>query len=144
MTLTKNPKFYNPFFDLTTDFFESNLLNTTASKQRNVPAVNVKETNDNYELYMAVPGIEKEDISIELDKNKLTISYDKEVELKNTEEEKYTRIEFQPSAFKRTFKLPENKFEEGQINASYQNGVLLISVPKKEEAKPIIKQIAVN
>ncbi|MRH99810.1 Hsp20 family protein [Kriegella sp. EG-1] len=98
-----------------------------------LPKVNIKETADDFRVEMAVPGLKKSDFQIDLDNQLLSIS----TETKNESEQKgenYTRREFGYSSFKRTFNLPESVDEE-KIKANYQDGILSIFLPKKEEAK---------
>lgn len=98
-----------------------------------LPKVNIKETADAFMVEMAVPGLKKSDFDIDLDNQVLSISTEtkEESELK---EGNYTRREFGYSSFKRTFNLPESVNDE-KINANYENGILNILLPKKEEAK---------
>lgn len=100
-----------------------------------MPAVNIRETNDHFNIEVAAPGMKKEDFMIEVENDSLTIS--SEVENNHEENDKegrYTRKEFSYSAFKRSFTLPQTVDSE-KINASYTDGMLTISIPKKEEAK---------
>ena len=104
-----------------------------------VPAVNIKENDEDYELELAVPGMKKEDFNVEVDDNVLTISA--EVNSENSiSEENYTRKEFSYSSFKRSFSLPET-IDEDKIKASYIDGVLKFTLPKKEEALPKPKRM---
>ena len=100
-----------------------------------IPAVNIKETDEAFAVEVAAPGKTKEDFNIELDNDVLTISAGTEQE-KETQEEngRYTRREFSYSTFKRAFTLPDS-VDSGKIGASYDSGVLHISIPKKDEAK---------
>jgi len=94
------------------------------------PAVNVEETEKEYLIDVAAPGLEKEDFKVSIDNNVLTISSKKEV--KNEENrEGYLRREFNYSSFSRAFTLPENT-ETSKIKASHKNGVLSISIPKSQ------------
>lgn len=98
-----------------------------------LPKVNIKETTDAFVVEMAIPGLKKSDLQIELDHDTLSIS----TEMKEEKEEKeanYTRREFGYSSFKRTFTLPDS-VDDNQIDATYQDGILNILLPKKEEAK---------
>lgn len=101
----------------------------------NIPAVNVISNKDGYQLELAVPGLTKEDINIDLDKQVLTISASKEQQ-ENEEKPKFTRREFNYNTFKRSFKLPKTINIE-LIKADFENGVLSIELPKKEEAKEV-------
>ncbi|NNE77860.1 MAG: Hsp20/alpha crystallin family protein [Pricia sp.] len=98
-----------------------------------LPMVNIKETADAYFVEMAVPGLKKSDFHIDLENNVLSIST--EMEEKNEQKESdYTRREFGYSSFKRSFTLPET-VDDGKIKAEYDEGILSIHLPKKEEAK---------
>jgi len=98
-----------------------------------LPKVNIKETADNYVIEMAVPGLKKSDFKLDLDHHVLSISTEKK-ETHEEQEANYTRKEFGYSAFKRTFTLPET-VNDDKISANYQDGILNILLPKKEEAK---------
>ena len=98
-----------------------------------LPKVNIKETADNYVVEMAVPGLKKSDFKLDLDHHLLSISTEKK-ETHEEQQENYTRKEFGYSAFKRTFTLPET-VDDDKISANYQDGILNILLPKKEEAK---------
>ena len=100
----------------------------------NVPPVNIRETETTYEVELSAPGKSKEDFNIELDENVLTISSEQKNESK-TEDGRFTRKEFSYSSFRRAFTLPET-VNEDEIRASYDNGILRISLPKREEALP--------
>lgn len=98
-----------------------------------LPKVNIKETADAFVVEMAVPGLKKSDFHIDLNNEVLSISTETKEESEH-KEENYTRREFGYSSFKRTFNLPESVNDE-KINATYENGILHILLPKKEEAK---------
>ena len=100
-----------------------------------VPPVNIRETDNAYEVELSAPGKKKEDFSIEIDNDLLTISSEFKTENNTEEEGKFTRREFSHSSFRRSFTLPETVKEE-DIKASYEHGILKISLPKKEEALP--------
>lgn len=131
------------FFDdfLTKDLFDwSGWTNEGSS----VPRVNIIETGDDFRVEMAAPGMKKDDFHVELDHDMLTIHS----EATNTSEEReglnYTRKEFNYNAFKRSFYLP-NTVEAEKIKAKYQDGILSLLIPKKEEAKKKpIKTIAIS
>jgi HSP20 family protein len=119
------------------DFFKpwDLLIDDSRSMNRmaNVPAVNIKENNDNYTVSLAAPGLKKEDFKIDVEGNMLTISSEKE-ETKETKEETFNRREYSYNSFSRSFTLPEDVKLEA-IDARYQNGELMIVLPRKEEAK---------
>ncbi len=119
------------------DFFTTDWLGGTTNANKigfNTPAVNVQETDDSFVLELAAPGFAKEDFNIQLDNDILTISSEAKSEKENEEKGKYTRKEFNYSTFKRSFNLPDT-VDGTRIEASYDNGLLLVALPKKEEAK---------
>jgi HSP20 family protein len=99
-----------------------------------VPAVNIRETDTNFEVELSAPGKNKEDFTIEIDQDVLSISSESGSE-NTTTEGKYTRKEFSYTSFRRSFALPET-VNEDEITASYESGILKISLPKREEALP--------
>lgn len=98
-----------------------------------LPAVNVLDNAEEYKVEMAVPGLKKSDFDISLDNQLLSISAETKTE-ENEESENFTRREFGYSSFKRTFSLPET-VETDKINAKYEDGILKVTLPKREEAK---------
>ena len=108
---------------------------------RNNPAVNIVETTDNFIVEVAAPGKAKDEFVIALDNEILTISSEEKEEKNSAATDiKYTRKEFSYSSFKRTFSLPETVNSE-QISANYENGILVITMPKREEAKVQAKRM---
>jgi HSP20 family protein len=99
-----------------------------------IPPVNIEETNKEFKIDLCVPGMKREDFKVDVESGALTISSEKEEE-KKEEDEKFKRREFSYHKFSRTFQLPEN-IDENNINAKYDNGILLVTIPKKEETKP--------
>lgn len=128
------------------DSFLDNLLNDTPvsnnNSSLNFPAVNIFETNDDYELEFNVPGRKKEDFKITVDKSILSVSFEKKEEQKE-ENKKFIKKEFSAQSFKRSFTLDE-KINADDINAKYENGILHLTLPKKEEVKVLPKEISVN
>ncbi|MCZ2460352.1 MAG: Hsp20/alpha crystallin family protein [Chitinophagales bacterium] len=98
-----------------------------------MPAVNVTDNENNYVVSLAAPGLKKSDFKIDVNGNMLTISSEKE-ESKEDKESKYTRKEYSYSSFSRSFTLPEEVNKE-KIDAVYEDGVLKLTLPKKEEVK---------
>ena len=122
------------FFD---DFVGRDLVSWFDNYQYNVPAVNVTETDDNYELELAVPGMSKNDFKIEFENDVLTIGSEKKENREDGNKNgNYHRKEFSYQVFSRSFSLPENTVDGDKIRASYENGVLKVEIPKKEEVKP--------
>lgn len=136
------PSLFDDFF--TRDWLDSSLANWRVSGAT-LPAVNVMETNDDFRIEVAAPGMKRNDFKVELDNNVLTISSQRED--KNEEKDEngnYTRREFSYQSFQRSFSLPENKVLGDKIAARYVDGILHVTVPKSEEAKvKPAKQIAV-
>lgn len=98
-----------------------------------LPAVNIKESSNEFFLLIAVPGMKKSDFNIDLENKVLSISSETKVEHEE-KEENYTRREFGYSSFQRTFTLPDT-IESDKIKAEYKDGILTVHLPKKEEAK---------
>ena len=108
-----------------------------------VPSVNITENKDEYNVSLAVPGMKKDDFKIDVNGNMLTISCEKD-ETKEDKDKKYTRKEYSYTSFSRSFTLPEEINRE-KIDARYEDGLLKISLPRKEEVKKFAaKQIAVK
>jgi HSP20 family protein len=99
-----------------------------------VPPVNIRETDSSFEVELSAPGKSKEDFTVDIDNDLLTIASEKNEE-RTENEGKYTRREFSHTSFRRAFTLPETA-KEDDIKASYENGILRISIPKKDEALP--------
>lgn len=138
-------KFNQPAFK-TLDMFLDNLLTDLPVSNRNnsinFPAVNIIESKDDYQLEFNVPGRNKEDFKITVDKNILTVSFEKKEESKD-ENKQFIKREFVFQSFKRSFTLDE-KINADDINAKYENGILSLTLPKIEEVKVLPKEIAVK
>ncbi|MEO6722527.1 MAG: Hsp20/alpha crystallin family protein [Ferruginibacter sp.] len=106
------------------------------------PPVNIVEKGDSYQLEVAAPGLEKADFNIQLEGKILTISAAKKEEAK-AETDKVIRKEFSSKTFKRSFTIDE-KIESSSIAAKYENGILKLSLPKKEEVKAVSKEINIQ
>lgn len=116
------------------DEFFSDWNTGSMPSRSKVPAVNVKESEKEYTLEMAVPGFTKEDFNIELDNDQLTVSTEQKSE-NETSEENYTRKEFSYYAFKRSFTLPKDMIDAEKVDAKYENGVLHVNIPKRSAAE---------
>jgi HSP20 family protein len=103
------------------------------------PAINVRELEDKFLLEMIIPGFKKDEVTIEVDKDLLTVSSKVEAEA-DLKKQHFSRKEFTKRSFKRTFNIPETVNQDG-IEAGYENGILTISLLKKEEALPQPKRV---
>ena len=131
--MTQLPLLFDDFFNR--DFFNWGISNFSDTNTT-IPNVNIKETPENFEVEVAAPGMDKKDFKIELDGNMLTISSEKtNQQTENKEDEKYSRKEFSYQSFQRTFNLPKEVVDSEKIEATYNNGLLHLTIPKKEEAK---------
>jgi HSP20 family protein len=134
------PSVFDDFFRPWNEWFEGGGL---LGRTMNVPAVNITEQKDDYLVSLAAPGLKKEDFKIDVDGNMLTISSEKE-DSREEKDKKFTRKEYSYSSFSRSFTLPEEINKE-KIEAKYEDGVLKISLPRRDEAKkPSAKHIAVK
>ena len=101
-----------------------------------LPAVNVKETDKEFVVEVAAPGMKRDDFKVELDNHMLTISSEREDKQEEKDKEgNFTRREFSYQSFQRTFTLPVDRVDGEKINARYTDGILHITVPKKETGK---------
>ena len=116
------------FFD-TDDFFENRLW----KKKMDEPALNVKETDEAFQVELAAPGFAKKDFEVTIDDDCLNISAEKS-DSKEEKEENYTRKEFSYNSFEKRLQLPDSVIDEG-IKARYKDGILSFKLAKKEEAK---------
>ena len=132
----RNENYYPSIFDR---FFNDGLMDwetsNFSSTNTSLPAVNVKETNNEFVIELAAPGMSKKDFKINFQNNVLTISSEKKEE-KDERKENYTRKEFSYQSFQRSFTVPENSVIGDKIGAKYDDGVLNIILPKREEVKP--------
>lgn len=122
--------------------FNDDFFNNQRGSQFTEVAVNIKEQEKDYLVEMAVPGFNKEDIFIEVDRNKLSIQ-GKITENEEMEEEGYTHKEFSFKEFERTFTIPKD-LDTQKIEADYKNGVLKVLLPKPEKKKKLVKRIEVK
>ncbi|WP_437921632.1 Hsp20/alpha crystallin family protein [Sphingobacterium sp. LRF_L2] len=130
-TKTVNSDAVNPYVNSIFD----NLFNDSFITDRlvtRVPAVNISETQEAFKIELAAPGLQKSDFKINVDKNLITISVEKKEE-HSVEEKLYSKREFSYNSFTRSFSLPET-VNYNSIDAGYEEGVLTVSVGKKEDA----------
>jgi len=145
MTLVKfNNKANNTLLPGFNDVFES-IFNDTFFNDRmvaRVPAVNISESENNYHIELAAPGLKKEDFKLNLERNQLTISVEQSSDHQGNQKN-YSKREYSYSSFVRSFTLPESADDSG-INATYTDGILRIDIAKREEAKMVRRQIEIN
>jgi HSP20 family protein len=110
--------------------------------EMNVPSVNIRDRQKDYLIEVAAPGMKKEDFNIDLERGVLTISSQKEDE-KNEDKENYHKREYNYSSFSRSFTLPENLKPE-EIKAHYENGILSLTVPKKQDQETNKQRIKID
>lgn len=136
----KNASVVNPLFN---DVFES-VFNDSLLTDRivtRVPAVNIAETEADFQIELAVPGLKKEDFKIGIDKNVLSITAEKKNE--QIAGKKYSKREYNYASFTRSFNLPDT-IDHNKIDAEYIDGILKLIIAKKEEAKIQSREIAVK
>lgn len=140
-----SPSFFDDF--LTKDLFDwPSLVGSPWAKEGgSVPRVNIVESNDDFRVDMAAPGMNKHDFQVELDNGMLIIQSEVSTNDKDeTNDQNYSRREFSYQSFRRSFYLP-NTVEADKIAATYKDGILSLAIPKKEEAKrKPVKTIAIS
>jgi HSP20 family protein len=144
MTLVKFNKPNNTLLPGFNDVFES-ILNDTFFNDRmttRVPAVNISESENNYHVELAAPGLKKEDFKLNLDRNQLSISVETSSDHQDNQKN-YSKREYSYSSFVRSFTLPESA-DDSRIDASYTDGILRIDIAKREEAKAVRRQIEIK
>lgn len=130
---------FNPFANLFDDDFFPVLSNRTTS----MPAVNIRENEKSYLLELAIPGIDKKDLKIDINEDVLTISSEKKDESEESKDG-YKRKEFSYTSFCRSFFIPENVNRE-KIEAAYKDGILNVELPKMEEEKAkLTRQVKIS
>ena len=132
---------FRPFY--MPNLFDDDFFPVLSHRTTSMPAVNIREDEKNFVLDLAVPGIEKDDLKIDINKDVLTISS----ETKNETEENrdgYRRKEFSYTSFCRSFYIPDNVNRE-KIEAKYKDGILSVGLPKQEEEKnKITRQVKIS
>ena len=126
------------------DVFDS-IFNDTFFSDRmmsRVPAANISESKDHYHVELAAPGLKKEDFKLSLERDVLSVSVEQTAQ-NDGQERNFNKREFSYSSFVRSFTLPESADDNG-IEAKYENGVLSINIPKREEAKVQSRQIEIK
>lgn len=137
------PSLFDDFMSRDMSDWLSTNFSTTGTT---LPAVNIKEDDNQFVVELAAPGMTKKDFNIELENDILTIHSEKKNEVeKNNEDDNFYRKEFSYQSFQRSFRVPQDKVNAEKINANYKDGILRLVLPKFEEkkAKPR-KQIAIS
>ena len=137
MTLVKRNNAVFP--SLMNEIFKPDWFGGMENLATNYPAVNIKDNEKNFELELSVPGRNKEDFTIDVDNDLLTVAYEVK-DFESEVKENYTRREFAFNSFKRTFTLPDTVAAD-KIEAKYENGILSFVLPKREEALPKPKRV---
>lgn len=123
------------------------LLNSGLSAfedRRSVPALNIKEDEKELALELRVPGMNKEDIHLDYKDGVLTISGERNEEKEERDKDKYLRREFTSYSFHRSFELPEDRYDVANAQAAYRDGILEVTLPKKEQKDKVSRQIEVK
>ena len=140
MTLLKRSDIYRPSLpSLFDNLFSRDLMDWSnfnfSPTNTTLPAVNIRETKDDFLIEVAAPGLNKNDFKVNLENNQLVISSEHKEE-KKSEEDNYTRREFSYQSFQRSFTVDQSQVDGEKISAKYSDGILCITLPKKEEVKP--------
>ena len=150
MTIARlSDNLYPSFPSLMNRFFEGDLMDWSnsnfAGTNSTLPAVNILENTDEFLIDVAAPGMKKEQIKVDYENGRLTISSEMKDEKKEKSKGKFTRREFSYMSFQRAFTIPENLVDGDKIQATYNEGILHINLPKREEVKPKPpRQIKIN
>ena len=131
---------WRDFFNVD-NFFDRGWLNKW---EKEFPAVNIAENEKNYSVEVVAPGFRKEDFKLKVEDDILTISAESKSEKKeNGKDKEYTRREYSYNSFTRSFRLPDN-VKDDSISASYQDGILLLELPKSKMQVKATKEIAIK
>ena len=132
---------FRPFY--LSNLFEDTFFPVFQNSGSSIPAVNIREDDKNYNIELAVPGMDKKDLKIDINEDVLTISSESKHE-NEEDRDGYKRKEFSYSSFARTFYIPEN-INRDKIEAGYKDGILTVSLPKQEEEKSkLTRQIDIS
>ncbi|MCC6542331.1 MAG: Hsp20/alpha crystallin family protein [Flavobacteriales bacterium] len=136
--------FAHPFTDLVSGVFGKDISQFFGHDDLAMvsPRVNITETPEKFVVSLRVPGFAKDELKISTDKDTLTVKGEKTTST-NTEQERFLRREFHASAFSRSFHLPDSVSPDA-ISAEHVNGVLHVSIPKSEPAKPVSREITIG
>ena len=140
MTFVKHPAHVSNLFDELFTNFPSNWGGDFSNQVGN-PKVNIHETTEGFHLELIAAGRNKEDFKVNIEKDLLTISFEKK-ETEENKDYKTIRKEFTLNSFKRSFSLDE-KIQADAIQAKYENGILKLFLPKKEQVRQAPKEITI-
>ncbi len=130
------------FGGLLEEMFPGGLNRVNEDVNVGIAPVNISETDKSYEMQLVAPGIKKEEFKINVDKNVLSIAYDHKEETAEQTDNKWLRTEYFTKSFKRSFLLNE-KIDAGNITAKYNDGILHVSIAKKEVNEQPVKEITI-
>jgi HSP20 family protein len=138
-------KAYSPFFsNVIPSFFDEAFSGRETAAF--MPAVNISEDEKSWHIEVSAAGFKKEDFKLRLENETLTVSaeHKEETPAEGEKQKNYSRREFRYGSFSRTFRLPKELVNEENINAVYENGILMLSIPKKEAVKKEMKEIKIS
>lgn len=141
MTLARLSNNWSPSVPSFLDrFFEGDLMDWNtwnfAGNNSTLPSINIKENENDYMIEVAAPGLKKNDFKLNYEKGRLTISSENKDEKKVKDGERMTRCEFSYQSFQRSFTVPEHIVDADKISARYEDGILHVTLPKREAIKP--------
>lgn len=125
------PSFIDSFFNR--DWSDWNNMNFSGTNST-LPACNIVEENDHFVIEVAAPGLKRDDFKVSIVNNQLLVSSEKKMEDEKSSKG-YSRHEFSYESFQRAFSLPEGQIHGENITAKYENGILYITLPKREEVR---------
>jgi HSP20 family protein len=132
---------FRPFY--MGSIFDDDFFPVMSNNRSSMPAVNIREDEKNFMLDLAIPGIDKKDLKIDINEDVLTVSSETKNEMEDNRDG-YKRKEFSYSSFCRSFQIPDNVNRE-KIEASYKDGILSVSLPKFEEEKTkVSRQVKIS
>jgi HSP20 family protein len=141
MLPTISRRSFRPFY--VPNIFDDDFFPVVSDRTSSMPAVNIREDEKNYVLDLAIPGMDKKDLKIDINEDVLTISSETKSETEDSKDG-YKRKEFSYSSFNRSFYIPEN-VEREKIEANYKDGILSVALPKqKEEKNKITREIKIS
>jgi HSP20 family protein len=123
-------------------FFDDSFWGFNGINSRSQVPVNIRETDNSYEIEMVAPGIQKDKLNIQMSNDMLTVSYEN-TEEKNGSKDDYIQREYRYQAFSRSFRL-NDAVDAGNVTAKYEDGILRLMLPKTEKAKKITRTIAIQ